>query len=98
MKQIPLKELVDGQGPPIVYADVLREVVRQPLDRQRGVSIVEMRQSIRVLDALEAANGTLQLEDADYLHLKAKLEGMQWTLVDRRLLQLIEDVLGAESQ
>ena len=54
-----------------------------------------MRQSIRVLDALEASNGTLELEDADYQHLKTKVERMPWNVVDRRLVEMIDDVMGA---
>ena len=96
MKKIPLKTLDDPTSPvTIEYAQVLREVVRRPLDPQRGADIAEMRQSLRVLDALDAANGTLELEDADYAHLKEKIERMPWNVVDRRLLQMIDDVLGA---
>lgn len=93
MKTIPLKTL--GPQPEIVYADVLREVVRRPLNPQTGADIAEMRQSIRVLDALESANGSLTLEDADYQHLKMKLEAMPWNVIDRRIVQLIDDVSNA---
>ena len=95
MKKIPLKTLPDPRLGDIVYQDVLREVVRRPLDVQRGASIEEMRQSIRVLDALELANGTLELEDSDYAHLKAKLDAMQWNVIDRRIVQLIDEVSSA---
>ena len=54
-----------------------------------------MRKSLKVLDAIDASNGTLELEDADYEHLKTKIEAMSWNLVDRRILQLVEDVTSA---
>jgi hypothetical protein len=98
MKSIPLKTLPDERSPdaPVVeYAQVLREVVRRPLDPQKGVDITEMRQSLRVLDAIDAANGTLELEDADYAHLKEKLERMPWNVVDKRIVQLVDDVSRA---
>jgi hypothetical protein len=95
MKHIPLKTLPDAQRGDIDYRAVLIEVVRKPLDPQRGADITEMRQSIRVLDALESANGTLELEDSDYAHLKEKLEHMPWNVVDRRIVQLIDDVSSA---
>lgn len=98
MKHIPLKTLPDARLGDIVYQDVLREVIRRPLDPQRGASIEEMRQSIRVLDAIESANGTLDLEDSDYEHLQAKLKAMQWLLVDKRIVQLVDDVNGANAQ
>ena len=74
---------------------VLRDVIRRAADPQRGVDLLELRQSIRVLDALERADGTLEIEDADYDHLKAKLLGFTWGLVDRRLARVIDDVLDA---
>ena len=83
-------------GDPFVYADAIRMVIRQPLDKQAGVSIEEMRKGIRILDALDAATGdTLDLEDADYDHLKAKVEAMHWGVVDRDLLGFIDAVLTA---
>lgn len=93
MKSIELKTL--GPEPAIKYKDVLIEVTRRPLNPREGVNIAEMRQSLRVLDALEASNGTLELEDSDYQHLKAKLDAMQWNVVDRRIVELVEDVSGA---
>ena len=90
MKKIPMKTLGD-----LAYRDVLREVVRRPLDPRNGADIKEMRESIRVLDAIEAADGTLELEDADYDVLKAKINAMRWNVVDVRLVALIDEVLGA---
>jgi hypothetical protein len=93
MRRIKLLEL--GPPPEISYDLVLREVIRRPLDPQKGADIAEVRLSIRVLDALDAANGTLELEEADYQHLKAKLAAMPWAVVDRRIVQLFDDVNAA---
>jgi hypothetical protein len=95
MKKIPLRTLPDPRLGDIVYQDVLREVVRRPLDPQRGATIEEMRQSIRVLDALETSNGTLELEDSDYEHLVQKLKAQPWNVVDKRLVTLFDDVVGS---
>jgi len=95
VKSIPLKTLEATDGPAIEYAQVLREVVRRPLDPQKGIDITEMRSSIRLLDAIDAANGTLELEDADYAVLKDKLDHMAWNVADKRIVQLIDDVNGA---
>jgi hypothetical protein len=54
-----------------------------------------MRQSIRVLDALDSANGTLDLEDSDYAHLQQKLKAMAWNVADKRIVTLYDDVMGA---
>lgn len=91
MKHIVLRDLGD-----LSYRDVLREVTRRPLDPKQGADITEMRASIRVLDALDVADGTLELEDSDYAHLTDKLQKMQWNLVDKRIVQLIDEVLAAD--
>jgi hypothetical protein len=97
VKHIPLRTVQpsDAAAAPLVYADAIRMVIRQPLDPSKGVSIEEMRKGIRILDKLDAAGNTLDLEDADYEHLKAKLEGMAWGMVDRDLLDFIDTVLNA---
>jgi len=95
MKSIELRQ-VPGDGPVEIldYRATLKEIVRRPLNPQQGLTIEEMRQSIRVLDALDAANGTLELEDADYAHLVAKTKAMTWAVADRRLIQLYDEVVG----
>jgi len=98
MKRIYLRVVPNDQPPldVMAWADVIRQVIRRPLDSQRGADIDELRRGIRVLDALDAAKDrVLALEDADYDHLKAKTLAMQWGLVDRRVLSFIDDVLGA---
>lgn len=89
MKQIPLKTLDD-----IDYRELIVQVVRVPLDRQQGATIDEMRRGIRVLDALDRADGTLELEDADWEHLRDKVRHFPWGMVDRRLLEFCDDVEG----
>jgi hypothetical protein len=80
----------------IDYASLVEQVLRVPLDRQGGASIEEMRRSIRVLDALDGRIGNvLELEDADWEHLKTKVERMPWAMIDRRLVQFYDDVVGA---
>jgi hypothetical protein len=93
MRRIELKAL--GPEPMVRYAEVLAEVVRRPLNLQQGIQIEEMRKSIRLLDAIDAANGTLELEDADHQFLKQKLDNMGWNVADRRIVQLIDDVSNA---
>jgi len=103
VKRIPLKMLPDPRAPDdpaqaVDYRSVIEQAIRVPLDRQGGATIDEMRRGIRVLDALDAAsNGTLELEDADWEHLKTKVERMPWAMVDRRFLQFSDDVLNADN-
>lgn len=97
MRRIPLRTVEASDGSAVIdYADAIRQVIRQPLDQQRGVGIEEMRRGIRILDALDAPYGNdLNLEDADWDHLAAKVRAMQWGMVDRHLLEFIDAVLDA---
>lgn len=97
MRHIPLRSLDDPRGElaTVSTAEVIRNVVRAPLDRQRGADIEEIRRGIRILDAVDAANGSVELEDADWDHLCEKARVTTWGLVDKRLLVVIEDIFGA---
>lgn len=78
------------------YRATIEQAIRIPLDRQSGATIDEMRKGIRILDALEAArDDILELEDADWQHLKDKVERMPWAMVDRRFIQFHDDIIGA---
>jgi hypothetical protein len=76
------------------YRQLVMAALRSPLDRQAGATIDEMRKSIRVMDALDAASGdVLALEDADWETLKEKVNKMPWAMVDRRILTFCDAVL-----
>lgn len=108
MRRIPLRTLPDPAHPPgdpqydatvIEYRAVITQCLRAPLNRQQGASIDEMRKCIRVLDALEAADGdVLELEDADWEMLKQKVEAMPWGWVDRRIVRFHDDVADASER
>jgi hypothetical protein len=82
----------------MTWADVIRQVIRRPLDPQRGADIEEIRHGIRVLDAVDKAGPVLELEDSDWEHLVEKTKAMQWAIVDRRILLFIDDVTQATDQ
>jgi hypothetical protein len=107
MKRIQLRTIADERFPPgtpdfaqnaLSWGEAIRQVIRRPLDPQKGADIEEMRKGIRVLDALEAADQVLELEDADWEHLKVKTEAMQWAFVDRRIIAFVEDINAAQEQ
>jgi hypothetical protein len=101
VKRIALLRLPDpsdAQVPPIEYADVIRQVIRRPMDGTKGVDLVELRLGVRVLDALGRATDVLELEDGDWEHLKAKVLAMPWAVVDPRILRFVDAVLDATEQ
>jgi len=79
------------------WSEAVRQVIRRPLDQQKGADIEEIRSGIRVLDALEKVgeDNILALEDADWEHLKLKTNAMQWAFVDRRIMAFIDDIVLA---
>jgi hypothetical protein len=74
------------------WAQIIREVIRRPLDPKSGADIDEIRRGVRVLDALDQADGALELEDADWEHLKIKTLAMPWAIIDKRILEFVDDV------
>lgn len=107
MKRIQLRVLADDRFPPgtsefasnvLSWAEAIRQVIRRPLDPQVGADIEEIRRGIRVLDALDRAGPVLELEDADWDHLRAKTDAMQWGFIDRRIAIFIDDVDNATEE
>jgi hypothetical protein len=90
MKSIPLRA-VDGG----VYTS--RNVIAQVanLSPSRPISVDEMRRRVRILDALEKADDTLLLEDADHAILKAAVEAFPFNVADAGLLRIVDDILEA---
>jgi len=104
MKRIPLKVIPDPRFPigsegfeqnVIVYSEVVRQVIRRPLDQQKGADIEEMRKGIRILDQLDKSTTVLELEDADWEHLKTKTNAMPWAFVDKRIIEFVDLVNAA---
>jgi len=96
VKYIPLRAESDPEGGTLDWRDISRQVIRRPLDMQKGADVDEMRKGIRLLDAIDAAEGDwLALEDADWEHLKEKVLKFAWGVVARPALRYIDDVVGA---
>ena len=108
MKRIPLRSVPDERFPlgtpefsanMLSYSEAIRQIIRRPLDQQKGADIEEIRKGIRILDALDSPkDNILELEDADWNHLVEKTNAMQWAFVDKRILALIDTILNATDQ
>ena len=95
MKTIKLK-VVEMDGRQFDYKEELKTVFRAPADPQRGADYEEMRRSMRVLDALDKANDTLVLEDADFTNLQERVKKARFVMVHPIIVQFIEDVTAEE--
>lgn len=75
------------------YKETLINVMKNPANPREGIGIDEMRQSAKVLNHLHDLKGdTLTLEDADFAHLKAKVDSYHWGLVDQVIVDLIDAI------
>lgn len=97
MKKILLKNI--ETEPTLNYRESLKAIVQSPVAPQAGVTIDEMRKSVRILNILEDAkdNEDISLEDADYDLLKQKVEKFPYSSSSKTLLDFIDSILNAET-
>lgn len=89
MKSLALKTFKIGDQE-VTYKVLLQNCLNQV--PQAGFTPEEMRKRIKVLDVLEKAEGTLELEDADSEVLKACVKEMKWALLNKDVLALCDEV------
>ncbi|MCC7202452.1 MAG: hypothetical protein IT393_07325 [Nitrospirae bacterium] len=90
-----LKELETKEGKNFRYRDVLEVIVKTPQDKQ-GILIAEMRSLIKILDKLEAANGSMLLSSDEWNILKSRAGVFPWGMVSREIVQFVDDLEGAK--
>ncbi len=90
MKQIPMRE-----GERYKSKEVLQKVAEMAAPNQ-SISPGQMKQRIKIMDALDKANGSLLLEDADHAALKSAVEQFPWGIAHPELYEIIEDVTEAK--
>ena len=96
MKSIELKEIELDDEKTLIYKQELEIILGVPQDPSRGADIKEMRSAIRVLDALEKADGVLELEDADHAWLVTRLQSARFGMVHPAIVQFIDDISNIE--
>jgi len=97
MKAVPLKKVVttspNGVDGELDYKDYIKTIVSMPYEGQKGLTIDEIRSSMRVLQALEKASGdVLDLEDQDFDYMKKKVNAARFNFASAEILQFIDDV------
>jgi hypothetical protein len=89
-----MKKIVLRDGAQFKSRDVIRIVVERT-DSERGIGIPEMRKRLRILDALDSADGELTLEDADWELLKGLIARFPFAVAHREIVQVSDDVENA---
>lgn len=100
MKTIPLTKRPPTDSSPfpgtVDDAAIIKQIVATA-DPNIGMDLDGMRQAMKILDALDAVDGTgaLALEDAQWELLCAKVRTFRWGIADPRFLDLADAILGA---
>lgn len=99
MKHIQLKVL-DAKDPAgndikVVYADYIKGICSVPSDPRNGMSFEEIRNAMRVFDALEkrSENG-FDLEDADYEYLQMRIKNARFNFASPAFIEFVNDITG----
>ena len=102
MKKIVLGTYFEeGDESPTKEHELLESVIRNVAPGQQGFTIDDMRKGMRVLDALEMAEKTvdgriLVLEDSDYTFMKKRVEAARWVRITKPLLDFIDKIMSPE--
>ena len=98
MKIIELKILGEkGKVGFLDYKSLIRTIVQVPSDTRQGLSVDEVRKSVRVLDALDEAKDKLTLEDADYNLLRTKVNDFKFAFAHKNIVAFVDDILKAKN-
>ena len=89
MKTLENKKFPNG-AEEISYANLLKLCVNQT--PKEGFSPSDMRTRLRILDVLEKANGTIELEDSDSKITKDLVAQMKWTILSKDILTFTDEV------
>ena len=65
------------------------------ISQDKPINVGDMRKRVRVLDALETADGSFVIEQDEYNLLKAAILVFPFNVANKQILQVIDDVLDA---
>ena len=85
MVKIENKE-IEIKGSKTDYKDLLKACNDQT--PERGFSVTEMKNRLRISDALDKEN--IELEDSDFTNLKSLVNSMSWAVADKALVDFVE--------
>lgn len=101
MKTITLEKskethIVRGVSTELEFNDksLIKEVINIP--PREGITVEQMSQRIKLLDKVEAAQETLELEDADFTAIKELIQNYRFGIVSKHVLKLCEKFTEAK--
>lgn len=91
MKRIELKEttIKKDEKENITYKDLLNMCVNKP---PQGFTVEEMRKRLRLVDVLSKAELVVDMEDADYTHMKKLVSDMDgsWAIAHKDIIDFVD--------
>ena len=101
MKKITLKTvpiMIGENEQSFNYFTQIKYILENPSTPEVGATVSEIRQSVRVLDKIEAQvqkdkpEYQIELEDADYDYLKQRVAGAHYSMNNKALLDFIDGI------
>lgn len=86
-------ELKDGDG--LNYAELLKTILASPPADGRGLRLPEIREALKVMDKIDAAQGSVLLEDDEWRFVRDRVESAPYSAADKRILAFADAVLNA---
>lgn len=75
--------------------DVIRQIIEAVPPTSGGIPLAEMRTRLKLLDKLDAAGDTLELEDAEHAHLQRLLQAFPFGVVHPDLVPIADAIENA---
>ena len=88
LKTVPLN--IHGVESQFSYGEFIGLLMETPEKPESGAGIGEIRNSIRVLDALKSADKELVLEDADFSYLLQRVKSARFTASNKVFIDFID--------
>lgn len=94
MKSIELKstteKLFSGGGErPVTTSELLRAIINST--PEGGFTPQEMLFRLRLLNALDSANGEMKIEDGDYEKLSILVKSMKWGVISQFIFDFVNE-------
>jgi len=87
-------EITNGEST-MSYAQLAGVCIKN-INPQKGLTLEEMRQGIKVMDILEKEPESIELEDADYNFLLQKVNTMPWAMYHKDVIAFADAVKEAK--
>lgn len=94
MKKLALKDRTELKD-----TEVIKTVMSRPYNPQAGLTLPEIRRSMKILDKLEAShNGVLLLEDSEWEDLRRRFDVFPFSVAHKDIVALADDLASAKAE